>query len=152
MLPVVALLASCSGAISSDVRSVRLMHWMRCEDRRFLRCIFKWPLAVAIDLEICFRRSSGVTSGHEERKPRWTAFRRVPSVVLQNVPRIFCTKSCLVFWLVIIPFALSKVLLDKGIDHSQLWRVRGPSMMILPFLTILQLYLEKIATQSSSHN
>ena len=114
MSPVVVLLASCSGAISSDVRSVRLMHWMRCEERRFLRCIFKWPLAVAIYLGRCLRRSSGVTSGHEERNPRWNAFRRLPSLVLQNVPQIYCTKSCLVLWLVIIPFALSKVLLDKG--------------------------------------
>ena len=72
MLHVVALLASCSGAISSDVRSGRLMLWMRFEERRFLRFIFKWPLAVAIDWEICLQRSSGVTSGHEERKlPSW---------------------------------------------------------------------------------
>ena len=147
MSPVVALLASCSGAILSDVRSGGLMLWMRCEERRFLSCIFKWPLAVTIDLERCLRRSSVVTSGHEERNPRWTAFRRVPSLVLQNVPQIYCTKSCLVLWLVIIPFALSKVLLDKGIDHSRLWGVRGTSMMILPFLTILQFYLEKTATQ-----
>ena len=137
MSPVVALLASCAGAISSDVRSGRLMPWMRCEERRFLRYIFKWPLEVAIDLEKCLRRSPGVTSGHEDRKPHWTAFSRVPSLVLQNVPRIYCTKSYLVLWLMIIPFALSKVLLDKGIDHSRLWGVCGPSMMILPFLTIL---------------
>ena len=152
MSPVVALLASCSGAISSDVHSGRLMLWMRCEERRFLHCIFKWPLEIAIDLEICLQRISGVTSGHEEIKPRWTTSRRVSSLVLQNVPRIYCTKLCLVLWLVIIPFALSKFLLDKGIDHSRLWEVRGPSMMILPFFFNLQLYLEKIATQSSSHN
>ena len=137
MSPVVALLAYCSGVILSYVRSGRLMLWMRCEERRFLRCIFKWRLEVAIDLERCLQRSSGVTSGHEERNPRWTAFRRVPSLVLQNVPQIYRKKSCLVLWLVIIPFALSKVLLDKGIDHCRLWGVYGPSMMILPFLTIL---------------
>ena len=70
MSPVVALLDSCSGAMSRDLRRGRLMPWMNWEERRFLRCIFKWPFSVAIYLERLFRRSSGVTSVHEERKPR----------------------------------------------------------------------------------
>ena len=37
-------------------------------------------------------------------------------------------------------------------DHSQLWGVRGPLMMILPLLRMFLFYLENISTQSSSHN
>ena len=153
---------SWQGATSSEVDNGK-EETCRLVDRMFCCCPRWWPRAVAMEGFRCLMIRSEVRPGQEVKCPFLMARTRVDVTGLNSVPWRKDASSVLVALDRIALEAIdvdtgAPVVIDemglmgaKGMCHRPLG-VRGPWIIILPFLIILTLYFVNRAAQSSSHN